>query len=298
MCMSETGLHSPVPKMSARSHRLTKKENPSPSNAQPDVYATRQVCRSAEKTAGKKTTRDKKKCWLHLCKLETCTYISLAAIYELRAITKILVAGWKHAGCLCYLMGARWFLRFLGPKLELPSMSAYSSNIMIPTNEPWHAFWCKLNILLSLYYQVDILSELSGWRLVTMNAVYLWRYFPDKKYGSVDYKWYRLIKVIKKERLERFNRFNDQNTRRDSLYRYIISSWVGAPFNIQNRISFYAKDLSCAQLMEWLTAVVATMFLSVLLGDDCIQFRSANHVLPRADGSWNQLEQRSRYWHI
>ena len=60
MCMSETGLHSPVPKMSARSHRLTKKDNPSPSNAQPDVYATRQVCRSAEKTVVKKTTLQKK----------------------------------------------------------------------------------------------------------------------------------------------------------------------------------------------------------------------------------------------
>ena len=30
---------------------------------------------------------------LHLCKLETCTYISLAAMYGLTAITKILVAG-------------------------------------------------------------------------------------------------------------------------------------------------------------------------------------------------------------
>ena len=47
-------------------------------------------------------------------------------IYGLTAITKILVAGWKHASFLCYSMGARWFLRFLGPKLELPSMSAYS----------------------------------------------------------------------------------------------------------------------------------------------------------------------------
>ena len=62
--------------------------------------------------------------WLHLCKLETCTYISLAAIYGLTANTKMLVAGWKHASFLCYSMVARWFLRFLGPKLELPSMSA------------------------------------------------------------------------------------------------------------------------------------------------------------------------------
>ena len=43
-------------------------------------------------------------------------------------------------------------------------------------------------IILSSYYQVDKSSELSGWRLVTMNTVYLWRYFPDEKYGSVDYK--------------------------------------------------------------------------------------------------------------
>ena len=73
-----------------------------------------------------KKLHDKQNCWLHLCKLETCTYISLAAIYGLTAITKILVAGWKYARFLCYSMGARWFLRFLGPKLELPSMSAYS----------------------------------------------------------------------------------------------------------------------------------------------------------------------------
>ena len=30
---------------------------------------------------------------LHLCKLETCTYISLAAMYGLTAIDKLLVAG-------------------------------------------------------------------------------------------------------------------------------------------------------------------------------------------------------------
>ena len=73
-----------------------------------------------------KKLHDRKKIWLHLCKLEICTYISLAAIYGLTAITKISVAGWKHASFPCYSMGARWFLRFLGPKLELPSMSAYS----------------------------------------------------------------------------------------------------------------------------------------------------------------------------
>ena len=54
--------------------------------------ANRQVCCPAEKTAGKKTTR-LKKILSHLCKLETCSYISLAAIYGLTAITKILVAG-------------------------------------------------------------------------------------------------------------------------------------------------------------------------------------------------------------
>ena len=73
-----------------------------------------------------KKLHDWKQFWLHLCKLETCTYISLAAMYGLTAIDKILVAGWKHASFLCYSMGARWFLRFLGPKLELPRSSAYS----------------------------------------------------------------------------------------------------------------------------------------------------------------------------
>ena len=72
-----------------------------------------------------KKVHDRKQILLHLCKLEICTYISLAAIYGLTAITKIL-AGWKHASFLCYSMGVRWFLRFLGPKLELPRSSAYS----------------------------------------------------------------------------------------------------------------------------------------------------------------------------
>ena len=35
-----------------------------------------------------------------------------------------------------------------------------------------------------LYYQVDKLSELQRWK----NVVYLWRYFSDEKYGSIDYK--------------------------------------------------------------------------------------------------------------
>ena len=58
----------------------------------PVVHATRQVCCPAEKTAGKKL-HGIQNIWLHLCKLETCTYISLAVIYGLTAITKILVAG-------------------------------------------------------------------------------------------------------------------------------------------------------------------------------------------------------------
>ena len=90
-----------------------------------DIHTTRQVCRPAEKRLEKKI-HGIKFCCLHLCKLETCTYISLAAMYGLTAITKILVAGWKHASFLCYSMGACWFLRFLGPKLELPRSSAYS----------------------------------------------------------------------------------------------------------------------------------------------------------------------------
>ena len=53
-----------------------------------------------------KQLQDRKICWLHLCKLETCTYISLAAIYGLTAITKMLVAGWKHASFLCYSSGS------------------------------------------------------------------------------------------------------------------------------------------------------------------------------------------------
>ena len=54
------------------------------------VHATRQVCHPAEKSAGKKTTTENFFLDI-LCKLETCTYISLAAIYGLTAITKILV---------------------------------------------------------------------------------------------------------------------------------------------------------------------------------------------------------------
>ena len=103
-----------------------------------DVHATRQVCHPAKKCLEKKL-HDIKKCWLHLFKPETCTYISLAAIYGLTAITKMLVAGWKYARFLCYSMGARWFLRFLGPKLELPSMSAYSPYL--------RCLWIQLTVL-------------------------------------------------------------------------------------------------------------------------------------------------------
>ena len=88
-------------------------------------------------------------------------------------------------------------------------------------------------------------SELSGWRLVTMNAVYLWRYFPDGKYGSVDYKQYHLINWLKKNGCqERFNRFKDQNTCRDSLYHYTsVSLRVEAHFN-------YMRDsCSCPYLV-------------------------------------------------
>ena len=56
-----------------------------------DVHATRQVCRPAGKTAGKKLHSDRKKIWLHLCKLETCTYISLAAIYGLNFSSRVKI---------------------------------------------------------------------------------------------------------------------------------------------------------------------------------------------------------------
>ena len=121
----------------------------------------------------------------------------------------------------------------------------------IPTNEPWRALWYQPIILSSLYYQVDKSSELLGRRLVTINAVYLWRYFTDDKYGSVDYKRYHLIKLIKKERLKRFSRFKDQNTRRDSLYRYISASlWVGAchlsRWSTNSTVDYRPDDLTCS----------------------------------------------------
>ena len=111
------------------------------------------------------------------------------------------------------------------------------------------ALWCQLIILSSLYYQVDKSSELPGWRLVTMNTVYLWRHFPDEKYGSIDYKRYHLIKLMKKERMMRFNRFKYIKTRQDSLYRHIsVSSWVGAPFK------FYCHSSHLYDCMRPVTA--------------------------------------------
>ena len=89
-----------------------------------------------KKTLEKKL-HDWKKFGLHLCKPETCTYISLAAMYGLTAIDNILVAGWKHASFLCYSMGVRWFLRFLGPKLELPRSSAYSPYLRCLCTNLW-----------------------------------------------------------------------------------------------------------------------------------------------------------------
>ena len=57
------------------------------------VHATRQVCCPAEKTAGKKTTRLKKMCVTFMQTRDMYLYISLAAMYGLTAIDKILVAG-------------------------------------------------------------------------------------------------------------------------------------------------------------------------------------------------------------
>ena len=130
-----------------------------------DIHTTRQVCRPAEKMADKKTTRQKQ-FWLHLCKLEICTYISLAAIYGLTAITKILVAGWKHASFLCYSMGARWFLRFLGPKLELPSMSAYSPSL--------RRLWLQCRNFMSCRAgkTESAASEASGWACIYSIYIY------------------------------------------------------------------------------------------------------------------------------
>ena len=47
----------------------------------------------------------------------------------------------------------------------------------------------NLHYMCKWRHKVDKSSELPSWRLVTMNTVYLWRYFPNWKYVSVDYKW-------------------------------------------------------------------------------------------------------------
>ena len=57
------------------------------------VHATRRVFRPDEKTAVKKQLHDIIFFDLHLCKLDTYTYISLATIYGLTAKKKKLVAG-------------------------------------------------------------------------------------------------------------------------------------------------------------------------------------------------------------
>ena len=44
-------------------------------------------------------------------------------------------------------------------------------------NEPCRALGCDLIILSCFYYPLDKLSVFPGQRLVTMNAVYLWRHF-------------------------------------------------------------------------------------------------------------------------
>ena len=62
-----------------------------PSVARHVIHADNLRPRRLQKPLEKKL-HDRKICWLHLCKLETCTYISLAAIYGLTAITKMLVA--------------------------------------------------------------------------------------------------------------------------------------------------------------------------------------------------------------
>ena len=51
----------------------------------------------------------------------------------------------------------------------------------------------------------------------------------------------QIDKLIKKEQLKRFNRFKDENTRRDSLYRYIsVSSWVDATVGLHGQLEIYA----------------------------------------------------------
>ena len=82
------------------------------------------------------------------CKLKPCTYNSFAAICGLTAIDTILVAGWKHASCLC----ARRFLCFLGPKLGWLYLSFCGCYIETTTNthysEVFHVDWCNCRSLI------------------------------------------------------------------------------------------------------------------------------------------------------
>ena len=112
--------------------------------------------------------------WLHLCKLETCIYISLAAIYGLTAITKILVAGWKYARFLCYSMGAHWFLRILGPKLELPRSSAYSPYLrcLWSTLTDRHSPMAKKKIKLAKRKSHTFANLRRRWRFLFRTLVY------------------------------------------------------------------------------------------------------------------------------
>ena len=70
------------------------------------VHATRQVCRPAAKTSGKKTTWQKNLLVTFMQTRDMYLHFTTAAIYGLTAITKMLVAGWKHASFLCYSSGS------------------------------------------------------------------------------------------------------------------------------------------------------------------------------------------------
>ena len=68
-----------------------------------------------------------------------------------------------------------------------------------------------------------------------MSAVYLWILFSKWEIRLHRLQIITLVKLIKKERLKRFNRFKDQNTRRDSLYRYISANDVWADCQCNGR---------------------------------------------------------------
>ena len=90
-----------------------------------DVHTTRQVCRPAEKTAEKKPTRHKKM---------LVTFMQTKDIYLHFTRSNIWANGNNYnfssrvkIGSFPMLFNGRTLiLRFLGPTLELPSMSAYS----------------------------------------------------------------------------------------------------------------------------------------------------------------------------